>query len=450
MGQGWQDSGKAAKACIVVAACLAIQAVLLTAQQSSGPSPWKEKPEKFRLETGMDCLYQRDLSSSMTSLQLFIPGGKSAVPEGKDGLAYLATRLTIDIPDFSAAQDFMALGTRMGVAVFEDCSVICLDCFSENLDSALKVASEIVQGPLFSGVRIDNIKKAMSIYGKAEEDNAMEAGHRAAMGMFFGGSGYGSALFGSDVSLKAIGKKDIATYHARLFTKDKMLFSVCSDLEKDKVRALLEKYFSKFNAPRAGDRLLSPSLPSLPGDRTMVLDRDTKQTYVGRAFLLPSVTAATWAKGYLLEVLLGRGPGSRLWDLRASGSLAYNVGARVTWMRTSGVLEAYLETENVKKSRAVSALDETLRLLYEKGLTEEELRLAKSLARTQILRANEAKKSRAQAMGVWEVLGLGFDYLSAVFDSIDGVTAADLDAFIKEVLDPDKSILVLVGRKNLP
>lgn len=151
MGLGRQKSEKAAKARIAVAACLTFQALLLIARQSSGPPPWKEKPEKIRLETGMDCLYQRDLSSFITSIQLFIPGGKSAVPGGKDGLAYLTTRLTIDVPDFSAAQDIMALGTRMGVAVFEDCSVICLDCFSENLDNALKVASEIVQAPLFWG-----------------------------------------------------------------------------------------------------------------------------------------------------------------------------------------------------------------------------------------------------------------------------------------------------------
>jgi predicted Zn-dependent peptidase len=398
----------------------------------------------------MDCLYQRDLSSSITSIQLFIPGGKSAVPGGKDGLAYLATRLAIEIPDFSVAQDIMALGTRMGVAVFEDCSVVSLECFSENLDNALKVVSEIVQDPLFSGVRIANIKNVMSIYGKAEEDNALEAGHDVAMGQFFGGQGYGSALFGTEVSLKAIEKKDITAYYASFFIKGKVLFSVCSDLERDKVRSLLEKYFAKFKAARAGDSLLSPSSPSVPGDRTIILDRDTKQTYVGRAFLLPPVTAGNWAKGYLLEVLLGRGPGSRLWDLRASGRLAYNVGARLTWMKTSGVLEAYLETENAKKDRAVSALDETLRLLHEKGLNEEELRLTRNLARAQLLRANEAKRPRAQAMGVWEVLGLGFDYLSTVFDNIDAVTAADLNAFIKEILDPDKSILVLVGRKSLP
>jgi zinc protease len=343
----------------------------------------------------------------------------------------------------------MSQGTRMGVAVFEDCSVISVECFSENLENALKVVSEIVQAPLFSGVRIDNVKNAMSIYGKAEEDEAAEAGHGAAMGIFFGGQGCGSALFGTETSLKALGKKDITAYYARFFTKGKVLFSVCSDLAKDKVRPLLERYFVKFKEARAGADL-SPSPPSVPGDRTIILDRDTKQTYVGRAFLLPPVTAGNWAKGYLLEVLLGKGPGSRLWDLRASGRLAYNVGARMTWMKICGVLEAYLETENAKKGEAVSALDGTLRTLHEKGVTEEELRMTRSLARAQLLRANEAKRPRAQAMGVWEVLGLGFDYLSTVFDSIDAVSAAELNAFIKEVLDPDKSVLVLVGRKSLP
>jgi predicted Zn-dependent peptidase len=162
------------------------------------------------------------------------------------------------------------------------------------------------------------------------------------------------------------------------------------------------------------------------------------------------VTAGDWAKAYLLEVLLGKGPGSRLWDLRASGRLAYNVGTRLTWMKICGVLEAFLETENAKRDQAVSALDGILRTLHEKGVTEEELRMTRSLARAQLLRANEAKKPRAQAMGVWEVLGLGFDYLSTVFESLDAVTAAELNAFIKESLDPDKSVLVLVGRKSLP
>jgi predicted Zn-dependent peptidase len=396
----------------------------------------------------MDCLYQKDSASSVTVVELFVPGGKGAVPESKDGLAFLTARLTLEIPDSSTAQDIMAQATRMSVTVIEDCSLISIECLSENLDQALRVAAEIIQDPLFSGVRIDNVKKLMSIYGKAEEDDAGEAGHHAAMGAFFGGRSYGSAVYGTAASLKSIGKKDITESYARFFTRSGVFFSVCSNLDKDRVRAPLEKYFVKFETARTEP--ISPSPPALPQDRTTTIERDTKQTYVARAYPLPPPTGGNWEKGYLLEVLLGRGPGSRLWGLRAQARLAYNVGARLTWMKAGGILEAYLETENSKKDQAVTALDEVLRILYEKGVTEEELSMTKSLARAELLRTNETKRPRAQTMGLFEVLGLGFGYLSTAFAGVDAITPAEMNDYIRGVLAPDKSLLVLVGGKTRP
>jgi predicted Zn-dependent peptidase len=396
----------------------------------------------------MDCLYQKDSASSVTVVELFVPGGKGAVPESKDGLAFLTARLTLEIPDSSTAQDIMAQATRMSVTVLEDCSLISIECLSENLDEALRVAAEIIQDPLFSGVRIDNVKKLMSIYGKAEEDDAGEAGHHAAMGAFFGGRSYGSAVYGTAASLKSIGKKDITESYARFFTRSGVFFSVCSNLDKDRVRAPLEKYFVKFETARTEP--ISPSPPALPQDRTTTIERDTKQTYVARAYPLPPPTGGNWEKGYLLEVLLGRGPGSRLWGLRAQARLAYNVGARLTWMKAGGILEAYLETENSKKDQAVTALDEVLRVLYEKGVTEGELSMTKSLARAELLRTNEAKRPRAQTMGLFEVLGLGFGYLSTAFAGVDAITPAEMNDYIRGVLAPDKSLLVLVGGKTRP
>jgi predicted Zn-dependent peptidase len=396
----------------------------------------------------MDCLYQKDSASSVTVVELFVPGGKGAVPESKDGLAFLTARLTLEIPDSSTAQDIMAQATRMSVTVIEDCSLISIECLSENLDQALRVAAEIIQDPLFSGVRIDNVKKLMSIYGKAEEDDAGEAGHHAAMGAFFGGRSYGGAVYGTAASLKSIGKKDITESYARFFTRSGVFFSVCSNLDKDRVRAPLEKYFVKFETARTEP--ISPSPPALPQDRTTTIERDTKQTYVARAYPLPPPTGGNWEKGYLLEVLLGRGPGSRLWGLRAQARLAYNVGARLTWMKAGGILEAYLETEKSKKDQAVTALDEVLRVLYEKGVTEGELSMTKSLARAELLRTNEAKRPRAQTMGLFEVLGLGFGYLSTAFAGVDAVTPAEMNDYIRGVLAPDKSHLVLVGGKTRP
>jgi predicted Zn-dependent peptidase len=427
---------------------LLVAVVIAPSDAGQAAAPWKEKPEKFRLTTGEDCLYQKDGTSSITVVQLFVAGGKNAVPAGKEGLAYLATRATLEMPDFTVAQDIMAQATRMKVTILEDCTVISLECLSENLENAVRVASQIIQNPLFSGLRIDNIKDAMSIFARADEDDAIEAGHAAAMGAVFRGQGYGGSTFGSEASRKAIGKKEVSAFFGRFFTQSGVFFSVCTNVERAKVQALLEKFFAKF--PSSQTKSVIPAVASLPEDRRVVLERTHKQSYVARAFVLPPLTAADFARAYLLEILLGTGPGSRLWDLRASQRLAYNVNARTTWTRQSGLLEVYLETENSKKDMAMTALDGVLKGVRDAGVTEEELRMTKTLARAQFLRTNESKRARSQTMGLFEVLGLGFDYLSGVFAGIDAVTPAEMNAFIMGVLDPNRSLLVVVGDKILP
>jgi predicted Zn-dependent peptidase len=53
-------------------------------------------------------------------------------------------------------------------------------------------------------------------------------------------------------------------------------------------------------------------------------------------------------------------------------------------------------------------------------------------------------------MGLFEVLGLGFGYLSTAFAGVDAVTPAEMNDYIRGVLAPDKSHLVLVGGKTRP
>jgi zinc protease len=408
--------------------------------------PDTPRPERIVLATGQECLFQRDSASSITVVEIFVPGGRNAVPPGKDGLAYLATRIALEIPDFTVAQDIMAQATRMSLAVLEDCSVISIECLSDNLEPALRVASEIVQKPLITGLRIDNIKRTMDLFAKAEGDDAADTGHAAALSAFFQGRGYGSSNYGTEASRKAIEKKDVTGFFNRQFTRNGISYSVCSDLDRGRVQALLEKYFAGFPSGDAP----SPPPPSaaVPSDRRVNIERDFKQSYVARAYLLPAASGSAFAKGSLLEVLLGVGPGSRLWGLRATERLAYNVGTRTTWARGNGLLEAYLETENAKTGRAVAALDAVLASLLEKGVTADELRLTKSLARGHLLRSFEAKKPRAEKAGLWRLLGLGVDGLPAALEAIEAVTVQDLNAFIVEVLDPDRSLLVVVGGRG--
>jgi predicted Zn-dependent peptidase len=71
--------------------------------------------------------------------------------------------------------------------------------------------------------------------------------------------------------------------------------------------------------------------------------------------------------------------------------------------------------------------------------------MTKSLARTNLLRSLEGKKARSEMMGRWEVLGLGFEAFDRLFDSLDAVGLDEMNAYIRDHLDPSRSLLVIVG-----
>jgi zinc protease len=435
-----------AAAALVFSAALLSGAGLAQTPDSPG-SPWKEAPVRLRLATGMDCFYQKDATSPTTVIELVVPGGRGVLPEGRDGLAYLVTRLCLEIPDFDKARDLMIQATRLSMMVYEDCSVLSLSCLSENLEPGLAIASSIIQSPLMTGLRIDHTKDTMALLSKAAEDDAVITGHGAALGALFGGRGYGSAAFGTPASLKLLDKKSIAAFFGRRFVKTRLFFSVCSDLDPGLIKAQLEKAFSKFPAGESGGTPDPAEGPSLPEGRTVDLEKDTKQTYISRVFLLPAPAPADFARGSLLEVLLGKGPGSRMWTLRTPERLAYDVNARATWTLTSGILEAYLETDKAKRARAAESLDGVLRRLYEDGITAEELETTKTLASASTLRGIETKEARARTMALWQVLGLGFDRIAGIFRDLQAVTLGEMNAYIRSVLDPSRSISVAVGPK---
>jgi zinc protease len=412
--------------------------------QTQGPGiPWKVLPEKIVLATGLPCIYQKEEVSPTTVVGIFVVGGKSAVTPGLDGLASLVTRLALEIPDEGKVRDLMAQATRMSFFCLEDCSVILIECLSENLEEALSIGAKIIQDPLLTGLRIGRAKEIMEIYGKVEGDEAANAANEAVMKALFAGQGYGTALYGTEASLKAIVRKDVLSFYGRYFTKRNLFFCVETDLEREPVQRLLEKSFAGFPEGQTG--LLPLEEAVLPADRTVSLKKETKQNFVGRAYVLPRPDASILAKGFLLETLLGKGPGSRLWGLRIDERLAYNVDANLVWTRSAGILTAYLETSAAKSGAAGEALDRTLADLREKGVTEEEFATARTMSKARFLRTAESKASRLRTLGLFEVLGLGPEYFSGFFGAIDAVKRDDLNAFLSDALAPDRALRVTVG-----
>jgi len=427
---------------------LGITGILVMISSAPAAEP-TNAPQKKNLDNGLAVIYQKDTASGVTVLNFLIGGGQKAEPAGLDGLAYIATRLAIEIPDRDKVQELMAKASRYSLASKGDYSMIQIEFLSENLEDTLKIFAEIMMDPLFSGLRINYVKENMAHQQKIQSDDSVNVGHLAQLEALFGKTGYGRSFCGTEESLKRIKGKDIENFYKQHFLADRMVCAVVSDLELGRVLDILKKYYAKLPSTGVASAPDSPSpAGSKRAPKEAYIEKETKQCLVSFAFPLPPTSTKNFVLNYLLENLLGKGPGSRLWGLRSQEKLAYNVNAQATQMKDGGVLEAYLETDAAKREGASKALNKILTDLFEKGLTEEELQTAKVSAKAQFLRLNETKDKRASTFTIFEALGLGFDFFTKFPQDVENVTLAEMNAHIKNILPPEKASLVIVGPKR--
>lgn len=407
---------------------------------------WKNLPQKKNLDNGLRLIYQKDKSSAISVLYILIRGGKKAELDGKRGLSYLTTRLAVEIPDKGKIQALMNQASQVTMGTKGDYSLIKIACLSESLEETLKIIAKIMANPLFSGLRLRAIKEQMLNRKKTEEDDPLYMVYNAYLETLLADKGYGGSVFGNEESLKKIKKKDIVNFYKNNFRGGNMIVAASSDLEEETFFKICTPYLEKFPSGTWPQPKPEP-LPKKK-EKKIFIEKETKQSAVSLGFPLPKLTARNFVLAFMLENLLGKGPGSKLWPLRSTQKLAYNVNCRTTQMKEGGLLEAYLETNHAQKEAAIKALKKVLNKLFEEGITEEELEVTKIQSRASFLRNNETKETRTLNLASFELLGLGCEFLNNFFSETNDITIEEMNTYIKDVLNPAKAVEVIVGPED--
>ncbi len=405
----------------------------------------KNPPEKTNLTNGLTLIYYKDDASATSVVQILIRGGRRREPQGKQGLAFLTTRLCLELPNQRSLEKIMNQATQISMFCRHDFSLAKISCLSENLEEAIKLSTQILQKPLFSGLRIDRIKESMEHQRKQQDDDPINAAHTAALNLLFDKTSYAGSDFGSEESLKDIKKKDVENFYDAYFRAGNIVVTISTDLEKETVLSILSPHFEKFPQGKPPDP--EPTSFSPSEDKSLSLEKDTQQSLVYLAFPLPKASRRNYVLTHMLENLLGKGVNSKLWPLRTEKKLAYVVNASSFVMMEGGILEAYLETDHTKKDTAMEELKKIIQDIYEEGISSEELETTKTHSKGSWIRDSETKDSKTLSLGTFEALELGHDFLNRILSEIDAISLEEFNDFIKDVLSPKQAVEIIVGPK---
>jgi len=407
----------------------------------------KNQPEKMVLPNGLTLIYHEDDSSPASFVQILIRGGRRREPVGKQGLAFLTTRLCLEFPNQRILEQVMNQATRISMFCRHDFTLIKISCLSENLEDAIKLSTQILLDPLFSGLRIGRVKDLMNHQRKHLDDELINVAYTAALDTLFAGTSYAGPDYGTEESLKNIKKKDIQEFYNAYVKAGNMVVAVSTDLEKDSAIEILRPYFEEFPEGKPTDP--EPISFSPSQEKSLFLEKDTQQSMVYLAFPLSKFSTRNYILANMLENLLGKGVNSKLWPLRAEEKLAYIVNARSFVAMEGGMLEVYLETDHTKIDTAMEELKKIIQNLYEQGISSEEFEITKIHSKGSFIRESETKDDKTSNLAAFEAYGFGHDFLNKVLSEMDATSLEEFNAFMKDVLSLDKAVEIIVGPKAL-
>lgn len=424
---------------------LLLPALALAQTGAAGSGSWGlgDLPVEFTLDNGLRVVLQRDEAVPISVVQLLVRGGDRDDPAGRAGLAYLTARLCLEVSSQTMLRQLVNLGSSFSLDVGGDSSRVTVRALSRHLDPTLDVLAGMMSDPLFSDLRIDGIKEFMRSLQKQENDNAVHLMRKTATASFFASPAYGACLFGSEESLRAIGKKDIQEFFRTHYVAGNMVAVVVSDLGEEELRPLLARRLGRF---AAGPRAYSPPLASSrPEPMQITLERQAAQALVSVSLALPPLAAGDFAAATLLESWLGKGIGSRLWSLRSREGLAYSLSAELQPNRDGMLLSVFLRTDGRRLAEAQAELERLLRGIHEQGIGESELQAAKAYARAVFWRQNESRERRAAFLAFLEGAGLSWRLAGDFAGRLENVVLEEFNGRLREWLAPERWFRLRIG-----
>jgi len=151
----------------------------------------------------------------------------------------------------------------------------------------------------------------------------------------------------------------------------------------------------------------------------------------------------------VLNTLLGGGMSSRLFqNIRERQGLAYAVFSELSPYRDTGCLSIYAGTSIESARKVIESILNEFQQLKQERISEEELRRAKDHLKGSLMLSLESTSSRMSNLARQEMYFQRFFSLDELVESIERVTAEDVQRLARTFFDQKHIALTVLGNLN--
>lgn len=314
----------------------------------------------------------------------------------------------------------------------------------EHTPIAFDVLSDLVLNPLFREEDIEKEKGVILEEIKMEVDNPEYLIHEIFSSNFWRDHPLGKPILGTRDTVRKFDRDMLSGYFRLNYSPSNILITAAGHLDHANLVRLTEERFSSL-APMPD---LSPVHPPKPHARMVFRNKASLEqvhVYLGvPAYALPHESRFIC---YVLNTVLGGGMSSRLFqNIREKQGLAYSVYSELSMYRDAGCLAICAGTSVESARKVVLSIMQELRQMRDEQVSAEELRRAKDHLKGSFMLGLESTSSRMGNLARQEMYFGRFFSLDEMLESIESVTAEQVQHVAQEFFEPDRVALTMLGR----
>ena len=283
------------------------------------------------------------------------------------------------------------------------------------------------------------------MYGDEPDSVAAENLQRA----LFPGCALGAPVAGSPGTLAPMRPADLRRYIRSHYVPARTIAVVAGSFDESEALAAVKRGLGRRTARRAAAfNLESVDFSTLPVQGVSA-EKDVNQMQIALGYRTFGVRDPRRYAATVMDAVLGRGMSSRLFqEVRERRGLSYDISSRMQFFADAGMFVVSAGLDGSKRSVALKTIDRELARIKERRVGAAELERTKEFLVGNFKLSHESVRSKMFFYGATLMsFGRLVDPAEQV-DAIAAVTAAEVQAAAREVLQPGCRCLSVVGPRG--
>ncbi|MDZ4815488.1 MAG: pitrilysin family protein [Verrucomicrobiota bacterium] len=415
----------------------------------------EDKPiQKFELPNGIRLLVKEDARLPFVSIRTVSMGGILAENPDNNGISRLTSRLLIKGTKSRSAEEIADAIENAGGSISSESgsnsSSVAVEVLKSDFKLGLDIAADVFLNPAFSSAAVEREKLIQLADIQTEKEQPMALARINLLKTLYPAHPYGMNALGTEQSVKALTPEALSGHHRRFATGKNTVISVFGDVNAEDVKAAVTKAFGALPTGDTSLVIAHQTVPPLVGGKSVREAAEKNQAILFFGFNGVDMKSKDRNALEILEEA-SSDLGSRFFiRIRENMGLAYFVGARQMVGYDPGYFFFYVGTDPGKIDSVQTEMLNEIKLLADKGLTDDEFKRAKTKLTGSQKVENQNLAGLAYKTALDELYGEGYNHYLSYDKEVEAVTKDQVTAAARKYLGTPNMATIIVSPTPQP